>query len=280
MSKAKGQTRGHCQKCGSVQVVEPSHRLAKHGYSVPNGYFKGVCQGSGELPLQVSRIITDAIIVAMNGLANRQQMHAEALQAGTILPEQAQQLTAWRAREYTYEGHKQVPVMKPWHDATKTEQTEQLKMDIGQAESNARFFRGHAKSMSELAERVHGTALIYRDAEELAAKAARAAKSAPIVGAYRTKIEQKRALEDLSRAFEKITREIKDRYLGTPGRDHGDKGEEMYYAIPFQLNHWRTKHSLLVLGLYPDMRKQVDAIEILVINREEIKARPVIKGAA
>lgn len=271
--KTKGQHRGHCQRCGAIQVVLPNGTLADHGYTIPNGYFKGVCQGSHELPLQVSRVITDAIIVAMNDVAARNQMHAERLQSGADLPEQAQQLTAWGSREYTYVDRKQVPIMKAWHDATPTEQAEQLKLEIGEAESNARFFRGHAKNMSELATRMHGTALIDRDAEELARVQERQAKTAPIAGAYRTKIAKQRELEALNVAYGKLARIIKDRAL----QDRTDVSNAVYYALPFDLHCWRVKHTAMVLDTYPELASNVEAIDILVKNREEIKARPVIK---
>jgi hypothetical protein len=273
--KTKGQHRGHCQKCGAIQVVLPTGKLADHGYTIPNGYFKGTCQGSSQLPLQVSRVITDAIIRAMNDLAARNKVHAIALGAGQLKPEQVQQLTAWGSREYTYVDRKQVPIMKPWSEGTGAERTEQLKLEIGQAESDARFFRSHAKSMSELAQAVHGTALIDREAEELARITARKVKSEPIIGAFRTKIEQKRELEKLSNAYSKAARVIKDHYLHAQVK--GPCGNELYYAIPFELHNWRAKHTALVLDTYPELASTVEAIEILVINRNEIKARPVIR---
>jgi hypothetical protein len=274
--KTKGQHRGHCQKCGAIQVVLPNGTLADHGYTVPNGYFRGICQGSHELPLQVSRVITDAIIVELNALAVRNEDYASDLLAGTKVPEQAQQLTSWGAREYTYEGSKQVPILKAWNTATQAEQNAQIELEIGQAESDARLFRGHAKSMSDLIALVHGAALIDRDAEELARKAERTAKTAPIAGAYRTKIEQKRALEGLNNAYSKLARIIKDHYLNARVKG-GELANEMYYAIPFNLHCWRAKHTALVLDVYPELAKEVEAIEILVTNRNEIKARPVIK---
>jgi len=274
--KTKGQHRGHCQKCGAIQVVLHTGKLADHGYTVPNGYFQGTCQGSHELPLQISRVITDAIIVAINDLAARNEDNAIELRTGTISPKHAQQLTSWGSREYTYKDRKQVPIMKSWHDATPTEQAEQLKLEIGEAESAARFFRGHAKIMSELITRVHGTALIDRDVEELARAAERKAKTAPIAGAYRTKIEQKRALEGLNNAYSKLGRIIKDHYLNARVKG-GEQATELYYAIPFDLHCWRAKHTALVLDVYPELAKEVEAIEILVTNRNEIKARPVIK---
>lgn len=274
--KTKGQHRGHCQKCGAIQVVEPLLMLAKHGYTVPNGYFKGTCQGSGELPLQVSRVITDAIILAMNEAGGRNEVHSMALRSGMLKPEQVQQLTAWGSREYTYVDHKQVPIMKTWSDASALERSEQVELDASQAESDARFFRGHAKNMSELATRVHGTALIDRDAEELARVQERQAKTAPIAGAYRTKIAKQRELEALNNQYSKLARIIKDHYLQSAVKG-GHKAIELYYAIPHDLHCWRSKVSKLVREVYPELESTVNAIEVLQIRREEIKAHPVIK---
>lgn len=271
--KIKGQYRGHCQACGRIQVVESNNMLAKHGYTVPNGYFKGQCRGSDQRPLQVSRVITDAIIVAMNDMANRNQMHAEALIARTILPERAQRLTAWGSRVYQFIEHKQVAVMVAWHDATKAEQDMQQVLEIGEAESNARFARGHAKSLTELAAAVYGQPLIDRDAEELARVAERTAKTAPIAGAFRTKIAQKRELEALNSAYNKIRRVITDTYLNA----RSVAGERMYWLLPYDLHQWRAKHYSFVIEAYPELENTVHEIAALVRARDEIKARPVIK---
>jgi hypothetical protein len=271
--KIKGQNRGHCQVCGRIQVVLPDGNIAKHGYTVPSGYFRGICQGSAYEPLQISRTLTDAIILAMNQRAQQDAAHAVGLGTGALKPETAQQLTAWGSRVYQTIDHKQVAVMLPWRDATGTERTAQLKLEISEAESHARFARGHAKSLTELAATVHGQPLIDRDAEELARVAERTAKTAPIAGAFRTKIAQKRELEALGRAYSELVKDIKDTYL----EKRDVKGKAMYFALPFDLHQWRTKHSLQVLDIYPEHKPQVDAIEILVINRNEIKARPVIK---
>lgn len=276
--KTKGQYRGHCQVCGRIQVVLPGSRIAKHGYTVPSGYFRGICQGSGELPLQVSRVVTDAIIQAMHNMAVRNQMHAEDLTAGRILPETAQQLTAWGSRMYQSIGGKQVAVMVNWHDATDAERAQQLKLEIGEAESNARFARGHAESLTKLATLVHGQPLIDRDAEELARVAERKAKKAPIAGAYRTKIEQKRDLEQLNREYSKLRQAILSHYMssGTCTLDV-DLASEMYYSVPHDLHQWREKISLLVLKVYPEMLDTVNKIRGLLVARDVIKSRPVIK---
>lgn len=279
MSTTKGQHRGHCQVCGRIQVIDghtyKSGGLSKHGYVVPNGYFKGVCQGSGELPLQQSRAITDAIIKALIESAQRNEVHALAMHAGMLKPERALKLTAWGSRVHTPTGSggKRQPVLLRWSDANETERSQQIILETGEAESNARFAHGHALRLTTLAYRVHNTALIDRDAEELATRTARQAKTAPIAGAYRTKAAQQADLAVLSLTYSKLRRDIQDTYL----KKRDVATEMLYYALPHELHQWRTQHSRLVLDAYPEHKPQVDAIEVLVINRNEIKSRPVIK---
>lgn len=275
--KTKGQHRGHCQRCGAIQVVLPNGMLADHGYRVIHSYFQGTCQGSHELPLQVSRVITDAIITAMLDLGDCNANHARSLRSGTITPEKVQQLTQWGAREYAYEGIKQIAIMMPWDAASSIEQKAQVELEAGQAESDARFFRSHAKSMSELAADIHGTDLIDREAEELARVTARKVKSEPIIGAYRTKIAKQRELEALSNQYSKLRRVILDRCLVARNSSSISADDPIYWNMPFDLHNWRAKHTTAVIDTYPELASTVEAIEILVKNREEIKARPVIK---
>lgn len=44
---------GHCQACGHLQKL-PGGTLAKHGYTVAFGYFRGVCRGAHVLPYEQS----------------------------------------------------------------------------------------------------------------------------------------------------------------------------------------------------------------------------------
>ena len=44
---------GTCQWCGAQQKL-PAGKMAKHGYTVRNGWFQGVCPGSGTAPFEQS----------------------------------------------------------------------------------------------------------------------------------------------------------------------------------------------------------------------------------
>ena len=54
---------GTCQLCGSLQKA-PGGYLAKHGYDVQYGFFNGVCQGSHELPYEVSSELLVSVLAA------------------------------------------------------------------------------------------------------------------------------------------------------------------------------------------------------------------------
>lgn len=279
----KGQHRGHCQACGRIHVIEPSNRLAKHGYRVAGfGYFNGVCFGSNEFPLEQVRRVTDEIIADMRAQAQRNEVRAIALRGGTLKPERAQRLLNGaghsRMTELNLQGQR-IPVIVDWSAASPAERRLQIETDASSAESFAKFARSHAASLTELADRVHGQPLIDRDAEELARKAARKAKSAPIEGAYRTKAAQKSDLERVSRQYSHEREVIVDRYLKAPRmpNDTESDGANVYYSVPHDLHAWRPKTSALVRKVYPELENIVQVIEMLHAQREAIKARPVIK---
>jgi hypothetical protein len=56
MSKAIN--RGHCQVCNRVQKL-PDGLLAKHGYTVMDGWFNGVCPGAAHLPLEQDKTMVE-----------------------------------------------------------------------------------------------------------------------------------------------------------------------------------------------------------------------------
>jgi hypothetical protein len=56
------QHRGHCQCCAREQAVLHTGHMAKHGYTVKNGWFQGACSGSEFKPLETDHKRTDAII--------------------------------------------------------------------------------------------------------------------------------------------------------------------------------------------------------------------------
>lgn len=60
---AKGKHVGTCQICGAHQVVTMHNEIAKHGYTVQNGWgFVGTCQGSGHTPYEISKDYIPTVI--------------------------------------------------------------------------------------------------------------------------------------------------------------------------------------------------------------------------
>lgn len=52
---------GTCQVCGRAQAHK-GDGLAKHGYTVPHGWFQGTCSGSGKLPVELDTTVLDATV--------------------------------------------------------------------------------------------------------------------------------------------------------------------------------------------------------------------------
>lgn len=279
--------KGHCQACGRIQVVlYADHMMASHGYTVRSGYFSGVCIGHNYLPLEVSRERLDWVVLDLERHAKMHDQHVDELMRGITVPSQAfkrDQFTNIVHGERNPRTYERQPVLVNWSEASKVERDLQITLDIGNSESESRFARSHARSLTELAARVHGQPLIDRTAEEMAVKQARVAKSAPIAGAFRTKAAQKDALDGLNRSYEKIRRAILDAYLAEKD-DHlsgaerfATPGGQMYDQMPFDLCHFRAKHADLVRKAYPKFEGQVREIERLAAERVAIKAMPVIK---
>lgn len=80
--------RGHCQICAFVHAIDPkTGRVAKHGYTVKFGFFKGVCSGSGHLSMHVERSYTDRAVKAAHERANAAWKLAKTHAQGTTHPE-------------------------------------------------------------------------------------------------------------------------------------------------------------------------------------------------
>lgn len=92
---------GHCQVCGALQAVNTANSdLAKHGYTVTNGYFSGTCWGSGHQPYEISKnLIEESIVRAENYVARLNVSIAELL-----APVPADADTTW-IHEYRRELH-------------------------------------------------------------------------------------------------------------------------------------------------------------------------------
>lgn len=79
------QLRGNCQCCGRLQAVV-NGAVAKHGYTVKEGWFNGVCSGSGESPMQISIDVTTEIAKKIRRDCVGLDHHVTCLEDGSVLP--------------------------------------------------------------------------------------------------------------------------------------------------------------------------------------------------
>lgn len=84
MTNAK-QLRGICQCCGRQQAVK-NGRMSKHGYTVRNGWFNGVCTGEYYEPMEVSRVHADEIVAQVRKDVAALEVEAADLEAGKVFP--------------------------------------------------------------------------------------------------------------------------------------------------------------------------------------------------
>jgi hypothetical protein len=95
---------------------------------------------------------------------------------------------------------------------------------------------------------------------------------------FNTMADKKRCLEDVSRAYDVARHLISDGLLNlrSTGAMTDEDMQPLYWAVPFQLNHYRPKHSDMFRGFFPEA---VETIEYLVQLREQVKAQPIVKVA-
>jgi len=85
MTNTTKQIRGNCQCCGRQQAVVGG-LMSKHGYTVKDGWFSGVCSGRNFAPIQVSRTMTDKIIADISAEIPELIAKAEKVKSGEITP--------------------------------------------------------------------------------------------------------------------------------------------------------------------------------------------------
>ena len=83
--QATQQIRGNCQCCGRQQAVV-NGRMSKHGYTVKEGWFSGICSGRNYAPIQVSRTTTDKIIADISAEIPELIAKAEKVKSGELTP--------------------------------------------------------------------------------------------------------------------------------------------------------------------------------------------------
>lgn len=161
MTKVTHTHRGHCQMCLRVHAIDVgTGLLAKHGYVVDGGMFKGECPGSGVLSLHVERTHTDAVITMYRKRQLEATTVADAMEAGEAHPSMVWLSDRRYAEFFSGVYHKKdhtdargrvrqldEPTMIPWSTANKLEQKRQLEETVMRLRSEARHDKSTADTM-------------------------------------------------------------------------------------------------------------------------------------
>jgi hypothetical protein len=140
------QIRGNCQCCGRQQAVVGG-LMSKHGYTVKEGWFSGVCSGRNFPPVQVSRTMTDKIISNISAEIPELIAKAEKVKSGELTPKTV------KVRMMSKE---EIPF-----EQGELRQQAAAKTNLEWAYRNrARAGQEFIKAMTEVADKYHGTALI------------------------------------------------------------------------------------------------------------------------
>jgi len=148
MQANKLQLRGHCQVCGNEQAVVRT-TMSKHGYSIVNGWFSGVCHGQHHQPIEVSRAYTDEVIAQIKVDIENIKTRIAKLWVGEIKPETFQ----------IYDRATRKYVAKPVAEFSAYEYKYQFTNLINGLENTIRRGELHIDTMTRLANEFHGKPL-------------------------------------------------------------------------------------------------------------------------
>lgn len=146
MTTTKTQTRGNCQCCGRDQAVTRG-RIAKHGYTVEQGWFVGVCNGHNYAPMQHDRSVTDKLVADVRSKAAALRQEAEAIRSGSVRPKMVRMGATRNSKEV------------PYQDAPAWAQQEAVRKAIIAAENRAGAGEAIADELESLATQLHGRPL-------------------------------------------------------------------------------------------------------------------------
>ena len=79
------QYRGNCQVCGRFQAVVKG-KSSKHGYTVKEGWFSGICFGQNAAPMQHDTKVTGEIVATIRRDCLRLDALAISYETGAITP--------------------------------------------------------------------------------------------------------------------------------------------------------------------------------------------------
>jgi hypothetical protein len=144
MKATQTQTRGNCQCCGREQAVV-NGMMSKHGYTVKQGWFAGVCSGRNYVPVQVSREKTDQLIASITEEVAELIATANKYESKEITPKTA---LTYKREEISFD------------QADYRQQCEARVRNEWACRNRARMGQDFIKTMTEIANKYHGQPLV------------------------------------------------------------------------------------------------------------------------
>jgi hypothetical protein len=154
------QIRGNCQCCGKEQAVVGG-LMSKHGYTVENGWFNGVCEGNLHRPMQVSRVETDNIVASIRKQIPELLAKSAQYESGEATPDFVVR------RSYNPVLRKSIETKIPYAEAPKHEQDSARKQIAWALKSRADMGKTFSDQLEAIANKVHGLPLIEAAKKEV-----------------------------------------------------------------------------------------------------------------
>lgn len=146
---SRTQLRGICQCCGRQQAVVRGN-MSKHGYTVENGWFRGVCSGDMHKPVEKDRSVLDAVVKSVRADCVALAEKVETWKAGTAHPEKVRTGNLVNGKE----------VLISWEEANELQRRKGLERAIYGTESRIRAGRSFADTMERIGDQYHGQPLV------------------------------------------------------------------------------------------------------------------------
>lgn len=146
------QLRGHCQQCGAQQAVNGT--MSKHGYTVQNGWFQGVCHGHNFAPIEIDRTEADETIARVSRDVSVLESDLGKMREGKIVPKTI------KTTRGEWINNKFVNLEIPFSEGDVYQQRSAVETMIFQTEHRIRAGKGFIRDFGALVDKYHGQPLV------------------------------------------------------------------------------------------------------------------------